>query len=906
MATTEELFEEMENNPDIYLNSDEYCMLESDTSRVVVVPERWKTLGVEHDNDVERIPFKLPKIVGDNKDLSSFNIRINFINANNNTDSYTVDDIETTSDGDYITFTWLLKEYALYSQGTIGFVVYAYKGEEKWHTTLNKDCKCLVGLNVGESIVEKYPDIVEEILTRLDDLEKSGGITPEQIQTAVDDYLSRNPITPGATEEQARQIETNSRNIETKLNKNQGEENNGKILGINETGEVVPIDSPSGGGTEIPGKDGREIELQNSGTAIQWRYVGEEDWKDIVQLSELKGKDGDPGSDGKSATIRIGNVSTGEAGTQVSVQNTGTETNAVFDFSIPRGGKGDPGDNGITPTIGENGNWYIGEEDTGKPSRGENGNGIPKGGTTGQVLVKKSNSDYDTEWKTQQSGGSGDIPDIDEIRNRTYLIEIPDTKELTIAENREEILQTVKDGKYKFLNILDGIKHWNAPESKYNYPQKLKVEYIRCSEFYANMWLPNELNCHQSLRYKVNTNGTIKYDNMNDKSDLTAVLQWGILMLGDGKNYPTETIHFNVSNFKALGFNSKSRNWELIHENYPTGSMFNIEGTVADEDTVDIPGINIGNGFYSFEIPKERWHNSKGNPMCFHFFPKTGISSDVLKSYENIIVAFEISIQEQQYDSTFVVMSGADAYGSSTMEEALYSRFMTVRPYAKLINATSVLESESYKYVYSTKKLYDLLYVGKVNSGSTGGGGGGDSEEHTELEYCNLDGKCYFDTGILPNLNTNFEIKCNPEWFDTSYICGINDGVYKYGVTGTDNWYVVRGTVTSQAKSTAYWSQDWTIKQEGTKVSFNDTVINLDSTSALSPSGNFYVGNMSDGSGGAKGANGMKGKLYYAKMYSGSVLIFDAIPVKKNDGTLCLYDKIGKKYLLNKGSGNVE
>lgn len=31
------------------------------------------------------------------------------------------------------------------------------------------------------------------------------------------------------------------------------------------------------------------------------------------------------------------------------------------------------GADGVTPTIGENGNWYLGETDTGKPSRGEKG-----------------------------------------------------------------------------------------------------------------------------------------------------------------------------------------------------------------------------------------------------------------------------------------------------------------------------------------------------------------------------------------------------------------------------------------------------------------------------------------------------------------------------------------------------
>ena len=35
--------------------------------------------------------------------------------------------------------------------------------------------------------------------------------------------------------------------------------------------------------------------------------------------------------------------------------------------------KGDKGDPGITPHIGENGNWYLDTTDTGKPSRGEKG-----------------------------------------------------------------------------------------------------------------------------------------------------------------------------------------------------------------------------------------------------------------------------------------------------------------------------------------------------------------------------------------------------------------------------------------------------------------------------------------------------------------------------------------------------
>lgn len=38
-----------------------------------------------------------------------------------------------------------------------------------------------------------------------------------------------------------------------------------------------------------------------------------------------------------------------------------------------KGADGKDGANGITPTIGDNGNWYLGGTDTGKPSRGEKG-----------------------------------------------------------------------------------------------------------------------------------------------------------------------------------------------------------------------------------------------------------------------------------------------------------------------------------------------------------------------------------------------------------------------------------------------------------------------------------------------------------------------------------------------------
>lgn len=59
-----------------------------------------------------------------------------------------------------------------------------------------------------------------------------------------------------------------------------------------------------------------------------------------------KGDTGATGAPGAAATIRIGNVYTGAPGTNVSVSNSGTSTNAVLNFTIPRGNPG--ADGGVT------------------------------------------------------------------------------------------------------------------------------------------------------------------------------------------------------------------------------------------------------------------------------------------------------------------------------------------------------------------------------------------------------------------------------------------------------------------------------------------------------------------------------------------------------------------------------
>lgn len=60
-----------------------------------------------------------------------------------------------------------------------------------------------------------------------------------------------------------------------------------------------------------------------------------------------KGDSGDIGATGSSATVNVGSTTTGLAGTSAIVVNSGTTSNAVLDFTIPRGGDGSNGSNGI-------------------------------------------------------------------------------------------------------------------------------------------------------------------------------------------------------------------------------------------------------------------------------------------------------------------------------------------------------------------------------------------------------------------------------------------------------------------------------------------------------------------------------------------------------------------------------
>lgn len=158
-------------------------------SRVITVPESEKIFGVYNDGNTERKHFRCPKIVGDNIDLSAMHLYINYQNANGQKYPYLVEDVQT--DGDYITFSWLIGPDVVAYKGQVKFILCAKKDTAlEWNTTLAEGV-VLEGLEATEEVVDRNPDIIEQILTRLDNVTE---IPQEKVTEAVSTYMEANPI----------------------------------------------------------------------------------------------------------------------------------------------------------------------------------------------------------------------------------------------------------------------------------------------------------------------------------------------------------------------------------------------------------------------------------------------------------------------------------------------------------------------------------------------------------------------------------------------------------------------------------------------------------------------------------------------------------------------------------------
>lgn len=150
----------------------DYIVIDDDL-RTMQIPSSITLLGVESDDDVNKIPFQMPKTYC-GIDLSTFSARINYMNANGDGDIYLVDDLEVDGDDpSLMNFTWVVGRNACAYKGNTQFIVCLKLFDansvciKEFNTTVYS-LPVLQGLETTEAVVQQNADIIEEILQMIE------------------------------------------------------------------------------------------------------------------------------------------------------------------------------------------------------------------------------------------------------------------------------------------------------------------------------------------------------------------------------------------------------------------------------------------------------------------------------------------------------------------------------------------------------------------------------------------------------------------------------------------------------------------------------------------------------------------------------------------------------------------
>ena len=170
------------------------------------------------------------------------------------------------------------------------------------------------------------------------------------------------------------------------------------------------------------------MDLRVADGYIQYSRDGGMTWTNLIAVADLKGADGVPGKDGAKGDPGTAGqdghspvVTATKSGKTTTISVDGAAIATVEDGADGAPGKkgadgkpgaagadGAKGADGITPHIGDNGNWFLGSTDTGKPSRGETG----AQGTPGKDGADGSNGKDGVDGKPGAPGADGVTPHI--------------------------------------------------------------------------------------------------------------------------------------------------------------------------------------------------------------------------------------------------------------------------------------------------------------------------------------------------------------------------------------------------------------------------------------------------------------------------------------------------------------
>ena len=396
----------------IYDNDAHFCI--DPVTRRIKEDTSLKTLLAQGDHNSERFTFELPRII-EGHDMSLCDkVEIHYLNGTN-PGVYEVDDLQISPNSDdVVIFSWLISNNATQLAAALAFAIklactsdgvvdYAYNTLPYEKVNVGKS------INNGEVIIQEYADILAQWKQELSDAatnvkvdttltisgkpadaavvgKKFSSLSEEiaDIPTGADGksaykYAQEGGYT-GTETEFAEKLAQDIPAVDSTLTQSGKAADAAAVgdrlsaldhakLSNRDASDQHPISAITGLEKELDGKQ----PAGNYLTADSLQAATDAALEQAKESGEFDGAQGPTGEKGdKGDTGATG--ATGPQGPKGDTGDTG-----------PQGPKGDTGAtgatgpagaDGITPTIGDNGNWYLGDTDTGKPSRGETG---PKG-----------------------------------------------------------------------------------------------------------------------------------------------------------------------------------------------------------------------------------------------------------------------------------------------------------------------------------------------------------------------------------------------------------------------------------------------------------------------------------------------------------------------------------------------
>lgn len=169
----------------------------------------------------------------------------------------------------------------------------------------------------------------------------------------------------------------------------------------------IPGTPGTPGANGVDGTDGREVEFQQSATHIQWRYVGDVVWTDLVALTAItgptgatgaagangtNGTNGTNGANGRGITSIVRTSGTGAPGTTDTYTITYTDA-TTSTFTVYNGANGTGSGDVVGPAGATDGHIALFDGATGKLIKSA-GKGVPTGAIVGttdaQTLTNKT------------------------------------------------------------------------------------------------------------------------------------------------------------------------------------------------------------------------------------------------------------------------------------------------------------------------------------------------------------------------------------------------------------------------------------------------------------------------------------------------------------------------------------